>query len=40
VTEVEDMEWIPAINMLAYHAYKRAGMRASGTLLKVRVRIC
>ena len=22
MTEVEYMEWIPAINMLAYHAYK------------------
>jgi len=22
VTEVEDMEWIPALNMLAYHSYK------------------
>jgi len=32
MTEVEDMEWIPAINMLAYHSYKAGWFQANRNL--------
>ena len=28
MTEVEDMEWVPAIRMLAFHAYRAGAARS------------